>query len=117
MHTMGEARVVIGDDMVEMSDESVETTDDVVVSTREMVQAVVTPEVAADALQESFGALVDADYLPGKTGFRDVLCGKFELSEIEAEELVDALEALGYVRFISSDDGLGWCISRADSGP
>lgn len=104
--TTGDERVVLGDEAVETADDRIETTD-------ESVQApVITPELAATALLEGFGPLVDAEYLPGKTSFRDALCDRFGVSEAEAEEMVDALEASGQIRFISSVEGLGWRIEH-----
>ncbi|AKT43837.1 hypothetical protein [Chondromyces crocatus] len=108
--------IVLGDETIETTSETVDTVDEFVVSTDEVVQEVVTPELASEVLLGALGPIVDADYVPGKTCFRDVLCDRFELSEIEAEELVDSLEVAGHVRFISSEEGFGWSITRAGSG-
>jgi len=65
---------------------------------------------AAAALYGMFGALIDADYLPGKTLFRDALCSRFGFSQLEAEEMCDSLEQAGLIRFVRSEDGVGWHI-------
>ena len=110
-----EARVVLGDEAVSTTDDMVETTDEMVETTDEVVQSpVVTSEVALGELLSVFGPLVDADYLPGKTGFRDALRDRLDLSEVEAEDLVDAMEGSGQIRFISSEEGLGWRIEHVD---
>jgi hypothetical protein len=38
-------------------------------------------------------------YLDGKTAMRNALEDSFQLSELDAEELVDTLEARGFVKF------------------
>lgn len=48
------------------------------------------------------------DYLPGKTVLRDVLMAERELSALEAEQLVDQLERMGFARF----EGAGAAPSR-----
>jgi hypothetical protein len=65
---------------------------------------------AAEALHQEFGALVDADYMPGKTLLRDALCDRFGLSQLAAEELCDELEGAGMLRFVTTPDGVGWHI-------
>lgn len=110
-----QGEIITGDESVVLGDEAVETSDDRVETTDESVQApIVTPELAASALIEAFGALVDADFLPGKTLFRDALCDRFGISEVEAEEMVDALEASGDILFVRSEEGLGWRIAHSE---
>jgi hypothetical protein len=70
----------------------------------------VTLERAARELYAIFGPLVDADYLPGKTTFRDALADRFELSQCVAEELCDELERAERVRFVRTAEGSGWHI-------
>jgi hypothetical protein len=72
---------------------------------------VVTVELAARELERCFGTLVDADYLTGKTRFRDALCDRLGLSELDAEVICDELEAARVLRFVESPtDGIGWSI-------
>ncbi|HVK64412.1 MAG TPA: hypothetical protein VM694_08060 [Polyangium sp.] len=71
---------------------------------------VLGPASAGRALRARFGTFVGADYLPGKTAMRDALCDRFGVSQLEAEELCDALEASGALRFISTPDGEGFHI-------
>ncbi|UQA62440.1 hypothetical protein [Polyangium aurulentum] len=71
---------------------------------------VIGPARAAEALYQEFGALVDADYMPGKTLLRDALCDRFGLSQLAAEELCDELEGAGLVRFVATPEGVGWNI-------
>lgn len=107
--------VVLGDTTVETTDEVVLTTDESVLTTEESVQAlVVTLDLAAEALLAAFGPLVDDDYLAGKTKFRDALCDRFDLSQVEAEEMVDSLEVAGRVRFVESAEGVGFRIEPRD---
>lgn len=65
---------------------------------------------AARALWITFGPITDADYLLGKTLFRDALCDRFDVSLLEAEELCDELERSGRIGFVQSDTGAGWHI-------
>jgi hypothetical protein len=69
---------------------------------------VCTLERAARALHDTFGSLVDADYLPGKTALRDALAARFELSQLLAEELCDELERAGRLRFVRTVEGAAW---------
>lgn len=71
---------------------------------------VIGPSRAIHALSERFGALVDADYLQGKTAMRDTLCERLGVSQLEAEELCDSLEQQGVLRFVRSPEGVGWHI-------
>ncbi len=71
---------------------------------------IVSSARATASLLEMFGALVDADYIPGKTLFRDALCDRFGFSQLEAEELCDTLEQSGLIRFVRSEEGVGWHI-------
>ncbi len=50
-------------------------------------------------LERSFGAELDEGYLDGRTTLRDAVASALGCSSLEAEELVDTLEARGYVRF------------------
>jgi hypothetical protein len=77
---------------------------------------VIDPSRASSTLRERFGALVDADYLPGKTAMRDALCDRLGLSQLEAEELCDSLEARGILRFVRSPEGVGWHIHDEPAG-
>ncbi len=85
-----------------MTDESIFATDPL------MEPELVTLERAARALHEIFGALLDADYLTGKTELRDALAGRFELSQLVAEELCDELERAERVRFVRTPEGSAW---------
>jgi hypothetical protein len=71
---------------------------------------VVDPLHAAIALREQFGALVDDEYLPGKTLLRDALCERFGISQLESEEMCDDLERAGLLRFVRAPEGVGWHI-------
>jgi hypothetical protein len=71
---------------------------------------VISPSRAQSVLHARFGALVDADYLPGKTAMRDALCEELGVSQLEAEELCDSLEERGILRFVRSPEGVGWHI-------
>lgn len=72
---------------------------------------------AADALREAFGPTPEAEYVPGKTLFRDELCDRFGLSQLEAEQLCDQLEQAGVIRFVSDDRGVGWLIASSAEIP
>ncbi|WP_437753920.1 hypothetical protein [Sorangium sp. So ce1389] len=94
--------VAIGDAAVQTTDESVRTTDEAVFT------PVLALDLAAEILVGMLGALVDADYVQGKTQFRDVLCGRIDISQLEAEELVDDMERSGRIRFVGAEEGRGW---------
>ena len=102
--TLGDEGILLADDAVRTTDELIETTDDVV------EEAIVTPTSAAHTLLAAFGPLLDADYLPGKTRFRDALSEEFVLSELTAEELCDELERARMIRFVSDPTGTSWHI-------
>ena len=85
-----------------MTDDSIFTTDAL------MEPEMVTLERAARALYETFGALVDADYLTGKTELRDALAARFELSQLVAEDLCDELERVERIRFVRTPEGSAW---------
>jgi hypothetical protein len=70
----------------------------------------VTLERAAYELYGMFGALLDADYIQGKTIFRDALADRFELSQCVAEYLCDELERAERIRFVRTAEGAGWHI-------
>lgn len=104
-----EAKVVTGDTMVQTEDQMVQTTDDVVETTSDVVEpSVVTMEAAVRALSERFGPLLDAEYVPGKTAFRDALAETLQVSELDAEELCDELERAGRIAFIRIGESFGW---------
>jgi hypothetical protein len=116
MEQMGGTYVLLGDQAIETTDESVRTTDESVRTTEEAVFVpVVTLDLAAEALLSGFGPLVDAEYLAGKTRFRDALCERFDLSQAEAEEIVDGLEGSGRIRFVESDEGIGFHIAHREA--
>jgi hypothetical protein len=105
--------VVLGDDAITTTDEAITMTDEAVETTDEAVEEpVITSERALAALLAACGPLVDDDYLQGKTLFRDALCHRFGISAVESEELVDDLESTGRIRYISSEEGLGWRIAH-----
>jgi hypothetical protein len=56
-------------------------------------------------------------YLRGRSYFRDVLAHEFELSDLEAEELVDTLELNGYLRFLGDPSERSRAESRWDVDP
>jgi hypothetical protein len=87
-----------------MSDDLVRTTDAL------MQPDLVTLERAARFLHDTFGSLVDADYLDGKTRLRDALESRFELSDLVAEDLCDELERADRVRFVRTAEGSAWHI-------
>ncbi|WP_437620600.1 hypothetical protein [Sorangium sp. So ce1151] len=94
--------VAVGDAAVRTTDESVRTTDEAVFT------PVLALDLAAEILAGTLGALVDADYVQGKTQFRDVLCSRIDISQLEAEELVDDMERSGRIRFVGAEEGRGW---------
>jgi hypothetical protein len=53
----------------------------------------------ARALVERLGRYLDQGYLDGRTVLRDAVRAHLACSALEAEELVDTLEANGYLRF------------------
>lgn len=68
----------------------------------------VTLERAAQALFALFGPLVGADYLDGKTAFRDALVNRFGLSELAAEQMCDELERVDRIHFVRTEDEFAW---------
>lgn len=68
------------------------------------------PARAARALWTTFGVTLDADYLSGKTLFRDALCDRFDISLLEAEDLCDELERAGRIVFVQTETDAGWHI-------
>jgi hypothetical protein len=75
---------------------------------------VISAATAAEELERTFGVLVDADYVTGKTQFRDALCASFGVSQLEAEELCDDLERAEVIRFVDSPElGTGWSIDAS----
>jgi hypothetical protein len=81
--------------------------EDLVVGEDELILG---PSRAARALFTTFGPITDADYLTGKTLFRDALCERFDVSLLEAEELCDELERAGRIVFVQAESGVGWHI-------
>jgi hypothetical protein len=53
----------------------------------------------AGAVRRRYGRHLYASYLRGKTLIRDAILEQLGCSEYEAEELVETLEMMGYVRF------------------
>lgn len=98
--------IITGDDAVETTDRSVQTTDEMVST------PVLALDLAAEILASVLGPLIDADYMPGKTRFRDALCERIDISQLEAEELVDDLERSGRIQFIGSEEARGWHIQH-----
>lgn len=58
----------------------------------------------AGALHSRFGDTLEHDYLDGRTVLRDAVRAYLDCSTLEAEALVDTLEAQGYLRFPRFDD-------------
>ncbi|HEY2743813.1 MAG TPA: hypothetical protein VGL86_04290 [Polyangia bacterium] len=53
----------------------------------------------AGAMRRCYGRHLYASYLRGKTLMRDAIVLELHCSSYEAEELVETLELMGYVRF------------------
>ncbi|AGP40402.1 hypothetical protein BE04_18655 [Sorangium cellulosum] len=105
--------LITGDESVAMGDAAVQTTDESVRTTAEtVVTPVVALDLAAEILTGALGPLIDADYVQGKTQFRDVLCDRIDISQLEAEELVDDMERSGRIRFIGAEEGRGWHVQQ-----
>lgn len=60
--------------------------------------------ILAGALARRFGRHLFASYLRGKTLMRDAIADHLRCSSYQAEELVETLELMGYVRFPHLDD-------------
>ncbi len=89
-------RIFTEEDTVRTTDEFIRTTDEFVITTEDAVApTAITEGAASKALEEEFGALVDDDYIPGKTRFRDALAARFDLSQLDAEDLCETLEQAG----------------------
>ncbi|WP_437777342.1 hypothetical protein [Sorangium sp. So ce1097] len=105
--------IITEDESVTTGDAAVLTTDE---SVRTTADAVSTPvlalDLAAEILAGALGPLIDADYVEGKTQFRDVLCGRIDISQLEAEELVDDMERSGRIRFVGAEEGRGWHVQQ-----
>jgi hypothetical protein len=114
---MGEPGAVREDD-VRTTDDTVQTADDTVQTPGDTIETeatilapdIVTLERAARLLEDTFGPLVDADYLGGKTMLCDVLAAHFGISILTAEELCDELERAERIRFVHTEDGAAWHI-------
>jgi hypothetical protein len=108
--------IITGDETVATGDAAVQTTDEAVRTTDETVLTpVLALDLAAEILASTLGPLVDADYVQGKTQFRDVLCARIDISQLEAEELIDDLERSGRVQFIGAEEGRGWHVEQGPS--
>ncbi len=106
--------VELGDEAIQQAGE-IEPPGEVVRMADETVESpVITLDRAAEALLAELGGLIDADYVTGKTRLRDALCARFDLSQIEAEEIVDDLEASDRIRFIDSEEGEGFRIAHRE---
>jgi hypothetical protein len=109
------AKVVTGDRAVRTGNDVVRTTEDLVEGTSEpVVPSVVTPAIAVRCLHDRFGAVLEAEYIPGKTEIRDALSASLALSELAAEDLCDELERAGRIGFIDTGEGFGWHIHAED---
>jgi hypothetical protein len=58
----------------------------------------------ARLLRERFGDTLDEGYLDGRTVLRDAIAAHLRCSDLEAEELVDTMEANGYLHFPQLED-------------
>ena len=67
------------------------------------VESVDLAELAA-LVRRRYGRHLYASYLRGKTLMRDAIVEELRCSAYEAEELVETLELMGYVRFPSLAD-------------
>ncbi|MCC6552041.1 MAG: hypothetical protein IT372_03335 [Polyangiaceae bacterium] len=106
--------VELGDEAIQQAGE-IEPPGEVVRMADETVESpVITLDRAAEALLAELGGLIDADYVTGTTRLRDALCARFDLSQIEAEEIVDDLEASDRIRFIDSEEGEGFRIAHRE---
>jgi hypothetical protein len=56
-------------------------------------------------------------YLRGRSYFRDVIAQALRCSDLEAEDLVDTLEANGYLRFTGDPSERSVADSRWEFGP
>lgn len=66
---------------------------------------------AAEVLRSQFGEVTGEAYVTGKTLFRDALCERYALSQLDAEDLCDSLEKAGLIRFAeTSEHGPVWMI-------
>lgn len=114
---MGEPGAAREDD-VRMTDDTVQTANDTVQTPDETIETeatilapdIVTLERAARLLEDTFGPLVDADYLGGKTLLCDALAARYGISILTAEELCDELERAEKIRFVRTEDGAAWHI-------
>jgi len=106
------------DDVVLTTDDTVQTANDSVeVDASILVPDVIGVESASRYLHDTFGPLVDADYVPGKTLFCEAIAARFEISILTAEELCDELERGARIRFVRTEDGAGWHIhAEPDDG-
>ena len=55
--------------------------------------------VLCRGLRQRFGETLEEDYLDGRRVLRDAVAEELGCSALEAEELVDTLEAMGLLRF------------------
>jgi hypothetical protein len=110
-------RVVRTEGVVRSEDDMIQTTEDVVSTSSDVVApSVVTTESGVRVLSERFGPLYDAEYVPGKTAFRDALAEDLQISELDAEDLCDELERMGRIAFVRIGDTFGWHVHEASEG-
>ena len=69
-----------------------------------------TIDAAVRCLYDFFGSVLEAEYVPGKTTFRDALVVSLGISQLAAEELCDELERAGRIGFIRTSESFGWHI-------
>jgi hypothetical protein len=65
-----------------------------------MVPEEIDLQKLADELKAALGPGEPVGYLRGKALMRDILVNQRQLSELEAEELIDTLELQGYLHFL-----------------
>lgn len=112
------AKVVMGGPPVRAENDVVRMTEDVIEETSAAgATTVVTTAAAARCLHDRFGTVVEAEYVPGKTLFRDALSASLEISQLAAEDLCDELERAGGIVFIQNGEGFGWHIHAEDDLP
>lgn len=74
---------------------------------------------AADLLRSHFGEVTGEAYVTGKTLFRDALCERYGISQLDAEDLCDSLEKAGLIRYTETEEnGPVWVIdTEAEEAP
>lgn len=105
-------RISTSDETIRTAREIVRTTEEIVRTSDDAIERlVVTEDDAARALVDAFGPAMEADYLPGKTRLRDAITARFDVSALAAEELCDALERAGRIKFVSGALGSAFWLS------